>query len=122
MAEDRGNQKYSYNEMSNKVQQADRSMLRGRASEPTGEVVSLRGRSDVGRMGDRVDQKDKARPSEVQNAQRKKQKKDPAEKKESVVSASGGQTILDFDNLTGYQPSTQQARAAYEALLVSRSF
>jgi pre-mRNA-splicing helicase BRR2 len=119
MAEDRAHQKYSYHEMSNKVQQADRSMLRSRASEPTGEVESLRGRSDKGRMGDRVDQKDKARPSELQNAQRKKQKKDPAEKKESVVTASGGQTILDFDNLTGYQPSTQQARAAYEALLVS---
>eukprot|EP00560_Eucampia_antarctica_P005478 CAMPEP_0197839932 /NCGR_PEP_ID=MMETSP1437-20131217/45030_1 /TAXON_ID=49252 ORGANISM="Eucampia antarctica, Strain CCMP1452" /NCGR_SAMPLE_ID=MMETSP1437 /ASSEMBLY_ACC=CAM_ASM_001096 /LENGTH=63 /DNA_ID=CAMNT_0043449407 /DNA_START=11 /DNA_END=199 /DNA_ORIENTATION=+ len=50
------NKRYAYGEMSNKVQQADRSLLRPRGSdEPTGEVESLWGRGkDIGRMGDRV--------------------------------------------------------------------
>ena len=116
-------QKYSYHEMSNKVEQADRSLLRSRASEPTGEVESLRGRTDIGRMGDRVAAQKTTRPSELQgNIQRKKQKRgdtsDGRRNKDSVVTASGGQTILDFDNLTGYQPSTQTARVAYENMLV----
>ena len=116
-------QKYSYHEMSNKVEQADRSLLRSRAGESTGEVESLRGRQDVGRMGDRVLAQKTSRPKDIQETvQRKKQKRDPdvLRTKESVVAGSGGQTILDFDNLTGYQPSTQQARAAYETLLVRR--
>ena len=45
---------YAYHEMSSKVVQADRSARRSRRGEPTGEVESLRGRTDVGRMGDRV--------------------------------------------------------------------
>ena len=120
------NQKYSYHEMSNKVQQADRSLLRSRGNEPTGEVETLRGRTDIGRMGDRVAQQQKERPSELQERAKKKQKRgDPSSEgvarrpKESAVAASGGQTILDFDNLTGYQPTTQQARTAYESILVS---
>jgi pre-mRNA-splicing helicase BRR2 len=101
---------------------ADRSLLRSRAHEPTGEVESLKGKTDIGRMGDRVADQKTSRPSELQEkVQRKKHKRgDPQEgrKKENLVIASGGQTILDFDNLTGYQPTTQTARAAYETLLV----
>jgi pre-mRNA-splicing helicase BRR2 len=129
-------QKYSYQEMSNKVEQADRSLLRSRASEPTGEVESLRGRTDIGRMGDRLageTQKNKGGPSELrEKVQRKKQKRgEPQESNEggtagaggrrdrtAIAAASGGQTILDFDNLTGYQPTTQTARVSYEKLLV----
>jgi len=120
MAED-FNKKYSYHEMSNKVQQADRSQFRRRAHEPTGEVETLRGRSEIGRMGDRVVGEKSSRPSELQEKVNRKRKKQgdygDAKRKENVVSASGGQTILDFDNLTGYQPTTQVARAAYEAIL-----
>ena len=130
---DNQNQKYSYQEMSNKVEQADRSFLRSRASEPTGEVESLRGRSDIGRMGDRLEgvaQKQKSRPLELREKmqQRKKQRRGETEEpvdggsrrnRGAITGASGGQTILDFDNLTGYQPSTQTARVAYEKLLVS---
>lgn len=133
------NQKYSYHAMSNKVEQADRSLLRSRAHEPTGEVESLRGRTDVGRMGDRVlggpgDGTSKTpRPSEVQQERTKHKKarrggdaSDPASslavgggrRLDNVVATSGGQTILDLDNLTGYQPTTQLARSAYETLLV----
>ena len=119
------NQKYSYHEMSNKVEMADRSLLRARAHEPTGEVETLRGRNDIGRMGDRVAAaatgSGKSRPLELQEkVERKKHKAEGGPvAKESVVNASGGQTILDFENLTGYQPTTQRARGAYENILVS---
>lgn len=135
---DSNQQGYSYSEMSNKVQQADRSLLRGRANEPTGEVESLRGRRDIGRMGDRVaagtsgdsgTTSKHPRPSELLNEKKKskKQRRDlseggPSRKRtESAVAASGGRTILDLENLTGYQPTTQMARAAYESLLVCTS-
>ncbi|KAL3945346.1 MAG: hypothetical protein SGBAC_000551 [Bacillariaceae sp.] len=120
MAED-FNKKYSYHEMSNKVEQADRSQLRRRAHEPTGEVETLRGRTDIGRMGDRTVGEKSSRPSELQEKVNRKRKKEGAhgdvKRKENIVSASGGQTILDFDNLTGYQPTTQASRAAYEVVL-----
>ncbi len=117
MAEN-SNQKYSYHEMSNKVEMADRSLLRARAHEPTGEVETLRGRSDVGRMGDRVVTTGKTHPLELQEKLQRKKHKTDGTVKESVVHASGGQSILDFENLTGYQPTTQRARGAYETILV----
>ena len=105
--------------MSNKVEMADRSLLRARAHEPTGEVESLRGRTDVGRMGDRIaTTTGKSRPLELQEKLQRKKHKTEAPAKESIVHASGGQSILDYDNLTGYQPTTQRARGAYETLLV----
>ena len=132
--------RYAYQEMSNKVEQADRSLLRSLRSEPTGEVESLRGQKDVGRMGDRVIHYSggtKApRPAELEKkmdkARKRRRKEDEkkiqsglvldstatsSRKKESVLAASGGQTVLDLD-LTGYQPTNPSCRAAYESLLV----
>lgn len=132
MADQNANLKgYSYQEMSSKVEQADRSLVRSRAHEPTGEVESLRGRSDVGRMGDRLagsggGQKH-ARPSELLRSQQKKKKlkkhqQQPDDyqqrRSDNMAVISGGQSILGVDNLTGYQPTTQTARAAYETILV----
>ena len=125
MADREAQQKiYSYNEMSSKVMQADRSARRGR-NEPTGEVESLRGRENVGRMGDRVALSGgkTGRPSEVEakleRANKKRQKREATGgKRESLLGASGGQTILDLGSLTGYQPSTPASQAAYENLLV----
>ena len=75
MAENK-HQGYSYHEMSNKVERADRSLLRSRAHEPTGEVETLRGRTDVGRMGDRLAGQKTARSQELQDkVQQKKQKR-----------------------------------------------
>ena len=124
---------YSYHEMSSKVEQADRSLLRSRAHEPTGEVESLRGRNDVGRMGDRLTgvgggQKH-ARPSELLRDKQKKKKPKKQQqpddyrsrRSENIVVASAGRSILDMENLTGYQPTTQTARTAYENILVSVS-
>ena len=136
MADQNANLKgYSYQEMSSKVEQADRSLLRSRAHEPTGEVESLRGRTDVGRMGDRVagpgggEKQKHARPSELLRDQQKKKKAKKQQQQQktddqhrrragNVVAASGGQSILELDNLTGYQPTTQTARGAYESILV----
>ena len=125
MADREAHQKgYSYHEMSNKVEQADRSVLRGRGSEPTGEVESLRGREQIGRMGDRIES-GKTRPAEVEakleKAQKKRQKREQTSTRrggDSILAASGGQTILDLGSLTGYQPSTPSSQAAFETLLV----
>ena len=116
-----GDNRYSYNEMSNKVEQADRSHLRRRRGEGTGEVESLRGRSDVGKMGDRVAQAEKTEfTSRVERARKKRQKHDHGDNKRQAQASivQGGQSILDLGDLTGYQPTTDGARAAYETILV----
>ena len=131
MAENK-HQQYSYHEMSNKVERADRTLLRSRAHEPTGEVESLRGKGDVGRMGDRLAGQKSARSQELveklaEKQKKKKQKRGEqagdgngrSQKDNNFMASSGGQTILDYENLTGYQPTTQSARAAYEKILVS---
>ena len=46
------NRQYAYSAMSNMVTQADRSARRSRGGDGTGEVETLRGRTDIGRMGD----------------------------------------------------------------------
>ena len=109
---------YSYHEMSSKVMQADRSARR--RNEPTGEVEPIQ----EGRMGDRIVTSGKTRPSEVEakmeRAQKKRQKRDTTggRRGDSILGATGGQTILDLGSLTGYQPSTPGSQAAYENLLV----
>lgn len=119
--------RYAYHEMSNKVEQASRSSRRPRDGEATGEVESLRGRAGIGKMGDRVAAVKESRPSELtakmERAERKRQKREhgatgSSRRGESILAASGGRTILDLGSLTGYQPSTPSARAAYEYLLV----
>lgn len=78
-------------------------------------------------MGDRVATSGKtSRSSEVEakmeRANKKRQKRegggDVSSQKKSMLGASGGQTILDLGSLTGYQPTTPAAQAAYENLLV----
>lgn len=115
--------RYAYHEMSNKVERADPSQRRRRRGEATGEVESLRGRAEVGRMGDRVAKTEKTEfTSKIERARKKRQKREHPSSatggRENTV-VSGGQSILDMGNLTGYQPSTDSARAAYENLLVS---
>ncbi len=142
MADREAQQKlYAYGEMSNKVQQADRSMRRIRAEEGTGEVESLRNRKDIGRMGDRLDDnpnvdsnanQSKRRSAEVEEimerANKKRQKREQTAgngsstgKKrrsgESILMSSGGQSILDMGELSGYQPTHAGSRASYENLL-----
>ena len=109
---------YAYHEMSNKVERAQRS--RSRFREPTGEVESLRGKTDF-RMGDRVATQETAKkPRAVDGGgpPKKKAKKTVAPAPTEGLVVSKGQSILDLGNITGYQPKTEQARAAYESLLV----
>ncbi len=146
MADREAQQKlYAYGEMSNKVQQADRSQRRIRAEEGTGEVQSLRNMTDIGKMGDRVasvgtggDGSSK-RPSELEEikerANKKRQKREQqlsggsnsaaSGKKrrsgESILVSSGGRSIVDMGELNGYQPTHAGSRASYENLLVSLS-
>ena len=104
---DREQQKgYSYHEMSNQVLQGNR---RRRYGEPTGEVESLRGRGDVGRMGDRVAKAEKTEfTAKVEKARKKRQKREhTSSSSRQPLAAAGGQTILDMGDLTGYQPSTE---------------
>ncbi|GKY92360.1 hypothetical protein MPSEU_000206900 [Mayamaea pseudoterrestris] len=105
---------YAYSEMSSKVLQADR---RGRPrGEPTGEVESLRSKRNIGRMGDRV-VADKPVPKKKQKPAQNDQLQQQQTKKSSASLAVSGESILELGNLTGYQPSTDQARAAYESIL-----
>jgi pre-mRNA-splicing helicase BRR2 len=104
--------RYAYHEMSNKVEQADRSQQRRNRGEPTGEVETLRGRTDLGRMGDRI----VAKKPDVKPPPKKKAKRDQEQARRQPMAVSGD-TILDMGTLTGYQPSTDQARAAYESIL-----
>jgi hypothetical protein len=149
MAEREALQKrYAYQEMSNKVEQADRSLLRNIRSEPTGEVESLRGRRDIGRMGDRISSSSstaasaaggvttsttKLRSAELEEKIEKAKKRRTAKaaaaaqhefsssttkKSQSDHHLLIGQSILDV-NLTGYQPTNPNSRLAYESLLVN---
>ena len=125
------NKRYAYQEMSNKVQQADRSLLRPRGSdEPTGEVETLLGRTDIGRMGDRIgggdhqDPTNKKRPQEVvqkmEKIRQKRQKKSQTKKHTTTTPTTMGanKSILDLTNITGYQPSHPGSQAVYENMLV----
>ena len=94
MADREAQQKlYAYGEMSNKVQQANRNNRRIRAEEGTGEVESLRNRTGIGRMGDRIsssgtnntdgnEDRSKRRPAELEEikerASKKRQKREQA--------------------------------------------
>jgi pre-mRNA-splicing helicase BRR2 len=113
--------KYAYSEMSNKVQQADRSGARRNRGEPTGEVNTLSGRTDIGRMGDRVAAGAVAAVADTKAPKKVSKRKtaaaaDGALKRKKTL-AVAGETILDLSNLAGYQPTTEQAAAAYEGIL-----
>jgi hypothetical protein len=127
---------YSYGEMSNKVQQADRSLLPSRMHDiGTGEVETLRGRN-VGRMGDRVSTEmdsdyRRERPAELtgkmERAQKKRQQRDvihqiPKIRGENILTSTGVRGIEDLTTLNSYHPTHEKSRASYESLLVSLRF
>ena len=132
MADREAQQKlYAYSEMSNKVQKADRSQRRSRGGDGTGEVESLRGRNNVGRMGDRVAASasmKQERPAELEDRMKKAKKKrqkregvgmgDRCSKKHNILMSSGGQSTLDMGELNVYQPTHAGSRASYESVLV----
>ncbi|NXU78240.1 U520 helicase, partial [Oreotrochilus melanogaster] len=101
---------------SNLVLQADRSLIdRTRRDEPTGEVLSLVGKLDGTRMGDKA-QRTKPQMQEERRAKRRKRDEDRHD-----INKMKGYTLLSegIDEMVGiiYKPKTKETRETYEVLL-----
>ncbi|XP_044135180.1 U5 small nuclear ribonucleoprotein 200 kDa helicase [Bufo gargarizans] len=107
---------YEYKANSNLVLQADRSLIdRTRRDEPTGEVLSLVGKLEGTRMGDKA-QKTKPQMQEERRAKRRKRDEDRHD-----INKMKGFTLLSegIDEMVGiiYKPKTKETRETYEVLL-----
>uniref|UniRef100_A0A4W3I5V6 Small nuclear ribonucleoprotein 200 (U5) n=1 Tax=Callorhinchus milii TaxID=7868 RepID=A0A4W3I5V6_CALMI len=101
---------------SNLVLQADRSLIdRTRRDEPTGEVLSLVGKLEGSRMGDKA-QRTKPQLQEERRAKRRKRDEDRHD-----MNKMKGYTLLSegIDEMVGivYKPKTKETRETYEVLL-----
>ena len=101
---------------SNLVLQADvRLIERPRRDEATGEVISLVGKLDGTRMGDRAQ---RSKPEKTEERKAKRQKRDEAQ---YDFNSMKGATLLSegIDEMVGivYRPKTQETRQTYEVLL-----
>lgn len=107
---------YEYKANSNLVLQADRSLIdRTRRDEPTGEVLSLVGKLEGTRMGDKA-QRTKPQMQEERRAKRRKRDEDRHD-----MNKMKGFTLLSegIDEMVGiiYKPKTKETRETYEVLL-----
>ncbi|XP_059610853.1 U5 small nuclear ribonucleoprotein 200 kDa helicase [Phlebotomus argentipes] len=107
---------YEYKANSNLVLQADvRLIERPRRDEATGEVVSLVGKLEGTRMGDRYQ---RTKPEKTEERKAKRQKRDEAQ---YDFDRMKGATLLSegIDEMVGivYRPKTQDTRQTYEVLL-----
>ncbi|XP_048146003.1 LOW QUALITY PROTEIN: U5 small nuclear ribonucleoprotein 200 kDa helicase [Corvus hawaiiensis] len=107
---------YEYKANSNLVLQADRSLIdRTRRDEPTGEVLSLVGKLEGTRMGDKA-QRTKPQMQEERRAKRRKRDEDRHD-----INKMKGYTLLSegIDEMVGiiYKPKTKETRETYEVLL-----
>ncbi|KAH0568285.1 putative U5 small nuclear ribonucleoprotein 200 kDa helicase [Cotesia glomerata] len=107
---------YEYKANSNLVLQADVRLIERRSrDEATGEVMSLVGKLDGTRMGDRAQ---RSKPSKVEERKVKRQKRDEAQ---YDFTRMKGATLLSesVDEITAivYRPKTQETRQTYEVLL-----
>ncbi|XP_034947956.1 putative U5 small nuclear ribonucleoprotein 200 kDa helicase [Chelonus insularis] len=107
---------YEYKANSNLVLQADVRLIERRSrDEATGEVMSLVGKLDGTRMGDRAK---RTRPGKVEERKVKRQKRDEAQ---YDFARMKGATLLSegMDEMVGivYRPKTQETRQTYEVLL-----
>ncbi|XP_041761550.1 putative U5 small nuclear ribonucleoprotein 200 kDa helicase [Anopheles merus] len=107
---------YEYKANSNLVLQADvRLIERPRRDEATGEVISLVGKLDGTRMGDRAQ---RSKPEKTEERKAKRQKRDEAQ---YDFNSMKGATLLSegIDEMVGivYRPKTQETRQTYEVLL-----
>ncbi|KAE8618810.1 hypothetical protein XENTR_v10009514 [Xenopus tropicalis] len=107
---------YEYKANSNLVLQADRSLIdRTRRDEPTGEVLSLVGKLEGTRMGDKA-QKTKPQMQEERRLKRRKRDEDRHD-----INKMKGYTLLSegIDEMVGiiYKPKTKETRETYEVLL-----
>ncbi|MGH0127821.1 UNVERIFIED_CONTAM: hypothetical protein FKN15_052455 [Acipenser sinensis] len=107
---------YEYKANSNLVLQADRSLIdRTRRDEPTGEVLSLVGKLEGTKMGDKS-QRTKPQLLEERRAKRRKRDEDRYD-----INKMKGFTLLSegIDEMVGivYKPKTKETRETYEVLL-----
>ncbi|KAG8221998.1 hypothetical protein J437_LFUL003378 [Ladona fulva] len=107
---------YEYKANSNLVLQADVRLIERRSrDEATGEVMSLVGKLDGTRMGDRYQ---RSRPVKAEERKAKRQKRDEAR---YDFTRMKGATLLSegVDEMVGilYRPKTQETRQTYEVLL-----
>ncbi|CAI9738835.1 small nuclear ribonucleoprotein 200 kDa helicase-like [Octopus vulgaris] len=107
---------YEYKANSNLVLQADRSLIDRRArDEATGEVISLVGKLEGSRMGDKSK---RTKPPQMEERKVKRKKRDEAQRE---VMKMKGTTLLSegINDMVGivYRPKTQETRQTYEVLL-----
>uniref|UniRef100_A0A3B3T1E4 U5 small nuclear ribonucleoprotein 200 kDa helicase n=1 Tax=Paramormyrops kingsleyae TaxID=1676925 RepID=A0A3B3T1E4_9TELE len=107
---------YEYKANSNLVLQADRSLIdRTRRDEPTGEVLSLVGKLEGTKMGDRSQ---RTRPQMLEERRAKRRKRD---EDRHDINKMKGFTLLSegIDEMVGivYKPKTKETRETYEVLL-----
>ncbi|KAG5318519.1 U520 helicase, partial [Pseudoatta argentina] len=107
---------YEYKANSNLVLQADVRLIERRSrDEATGEVMSLVGKLDGTRMGDRAQ---RTKPGKAEERKVKRQKRDEAQ---YDFTRMKGATLLSegVDEMVGivYRPKTQDTRQTYEVLL-----
>ncbi|XP_054265192.1 U5 small nuclear ribonucleoprotein 200 kDa helicase isoform X1 [Macrosteles quadrilineatus] len=107
---------YEYKANSNLVLQADVRLIERRSrDEATGEVVSLVGKLEGTRMGDRFQ---RTKPVKAEERKVKRQKRDEAQ---YDFTRMKGATLLSegVDEMVGiiYRPKTQETRQTYEVLL-----
>ncbi|XP_068974071.1 U5 small nuclear ribonucleoprotein 200 kDa helicase [Bombus flavifrons] len=107
---------YEYKANSNLVLQADVRLIERRSrDEATGEVMSLVGKLDGTRMGDRAQ---RTKPGKAEERKVKRQKRDEAQ---YDFARMKGATLLSegVDEMVGivYRPKTQDTRQTYEVLL-----
>uniref|UniRef100_A0A671XUH0 U5 small nuclear ribonucleoprotein 200 kDa helicase n=1 Tax=Sparus aurata TaxID=8175 RepID=A0A671XUH0_SPAAU len=107
---------YEYKANSNLVLQADRSLIdRTRRDEPTGEVLSLVGKLDGTKMGDKAQ---RTKPQKLEERRDKRRKRD---EDRHDINKMKGFTLLSegIDEMVGivYKPKTKETRETYEVLL-----
>uniref|UniRef100_A0A3P9NV17 U5 small nuclear ribonucleoprotein 200 kDa helicase n=1 Tax=Poecilia reticulata TaxID=8081 RepID=A0A3P9NV17_POERE len=110
------NLQYEYKANSNLVLQADRSLIdRTRRDEPTGEVLSLVGKLEGTKMGDKSQ---RTKPQKLEERRDKRRKRD---EDRHDINKMKGFTLLSegIDEMVGivYKPKTKETRETYEVLL-----
>ncbi|RWS21437.1 U5 small nuclear ribonucleoprotein helicase-like protein, partial [Leptotrombidium deliense] len=115
------NLQYEYKANSNLVLQADTRLIERRPrDEATGEVVSLTGKLEGSRMGDRY-MRTKPSSSLKIDDRRKRSKKSSSDTSKYELSKLKGQSLLSdgIENIVGvmYRPKTPETRQTYEILL-----
>merc|ERR1712198_786266 len=108
---------YEYKANSNLVLQADVRLIERRSKdEATGEVMSLTGKLEGTRMGDRYQ---RTRPAPSKEEAKRSSKKQKREENSGAAVSVKGMSILEIDQMTDifYRPKSVDTRQTYEVIL-----